>query len=229
MKIYGIEKLSLLDYEGKLACTLWTAKCNFRCPFCHNSPLISGMPLPEVIDEEEIFSYLNKRKNILSGVCVTGGEPTINADLPDFLKKIKDIGYSVKLDTNGTNPAMLKDIIDRGLVDYIAMDIKNSPQKYNLTCGVDVDMAKIKQSIEIIKTMPAYEFRTTLVDQLHDISDAGELARLVGKSNAFFLQKFVDRDTCLTQGLQELPQDKAVEFAKVLRDMTGSKVELRGY
>ncbi len=229
MKIYGMEKLSLLDYEGKLACTLWTAKCNFRCPFCHNAPLVSGAPLPEEIAEDEIFSYLNKRKGILSGVCITGGEPTINADLLDFLQKIKDIGYDVKLDTNGTNPEMVKRIIDSKVVDYIAMDIKNSPNKYNLTCGITVDMSKIRQSIDIIKSAPNYEFRTTLIDELHDLDDAAEIGKLTGKSDVFFLQKFVERDTCLTQSLTEVSEEKAKRIAEIIKEYTKGNVSLRGY
>ncbi len=229
MKIYGIEKLSLLDYPGKIACTLWTAQCNFRCPFCHNAPLVTMGELPEAIAEEEIVSYLKKRQGILEGVCVTGGEPTINADLADFLAMLKSLGYLVKLDTNGTNPTMLRDIIARGLVDYIAMDVKNSPDKYNATCGVNVNLAKIKESIEIIKTAPDYEFRTTLVDNLHTTEDAVGIGELVGECKAFYLQKYVERDTCIELGMSEMSETDAKAFAEVLKKATQSKVELRGY
>ncbi len=229
MEIYGIEKLSLLDYPGKIACTLWTAKCNFRCPFCHNAPLVVDEVLPDVIDHDEIIAYLKKRQGILEGVCVTGGEPTVNSDLPDFLGQLKDLGYAVKLDTNGTNPALLEEIVSNGLVDYIAMDIKNSPQKYQDTCGVKVNLDKIKQSIQIVKRAPKYEFRTTLVKEFHALEDAQGIATLVGECDAFYLQKYVDRETCIALGLTEVDEEDAQAFRDVIKETTKGKVELRGY
>ncbi len=228
MRIYGIEKLSLLDYPGKLACTLWTAQCNFRCPFCHNAPLVTGV-LPDPIDNDEIVAYLKKRQGVLEGVCVTGGEPTINGDLPDFLASLKELGYAVKLDTNGTNPKMLSDIVNRGLVDYIAMDIKNSPAKYAETCGVSVKLDNIYQSIDIVKSAKAYEFRTTLVAELHTLDDARAIGAMVGECTAFYLQKYVDRDTCIEQGMTEVQEDVAATFADVIKQSTRGIVELRGY
>lgn len=228
MKIYGMEKFSLVDYEGKVACTLWTAKCNFRCPFCHNASLVEGT-LPDVIPEEDIFGYLNKRRGILDGVCVTGGEPTLNADLREFLRKIKSYGYQVKLDTNGTRPDMLSEILEDGTVDYVAMDIKNSPEKYYLTAGVDVDMDVIKRSIELVKKFPSYEFRTTLVYELHEREDIVGIGNLVGKAERFYLQKFEDNGGCILSGLSEVEIDVAREYAEILSKITSGEVRLRSY
>ncbi len=223
-----MEKFSLVDYEGKVACTLWTAKCNFRCPFCHNSSLVDGV-LPDEIPEEDIFEYLEKRKNILDGVCVTGGEPTLNRDLPQFLKRIKDYGYQIKLDTNGTNPDMLEEIFDKNLVDYVAMDIKNSPEKYYLTAGREPDFDKIKRSIQLIKTKVDYEFRTTLVSELHEESDLKGMGELVGEVKRFYLQKFEDNGNCLLDGLSAVPIEDAKRFAEILSSYVGTKVVLRSY
>ncbi|MGN1117523.1 MAG: anaerobic ribonucleoside-triphosphate reductase activating protein, partial [Acutalibacteraceae bacterium] len=165
MKIYGLQKMTLLDFPGKVACTLFTGGCNFRCPFCHNARLVTELDKDEVYSEEEIFEYLRKRVGILDGVCITGGEPLMNADIADFITKVRELGYAVKLDTNGSYPETLKNLIDRGLVDYIAMDIKNTPEKYAQTIGVKkFDFTPIKKSIEIImQSGVPYEFRTTVV------------------------------------------------------------------
>ncbi len=228
MKIYGMEKFSLVDYEGKVACTLWTAKCNFRCPFCHNASLVEGT-LPEEISEEDIFGYLNKRRGILDGVCVTGGEPTLNRDLPEFLAKIKSYGYKVKLDTNGTNPDMLERLLDEGNVDYVAMDIKNSLDKYYLTAGVEPNEEKLKRSIELVKKFPSYEFRTTLVYELHEREDIIGIGELVGRADKFFLQKFEDNGSCILGGLSEVPLEVAREYADILSKSTHGEVKLRSY
>lgn len=228
MKIYGMEKFSLVDYEGEVACTLWTAKCNFRCPFCHNASLVEGT-LPEEIPQDDIFGYLSKRKGILDGVCVTGGEPTLNRDLSEFLAKIKSYGYKVKLDTNGTNPDMLTRILDEGNVDYVAMDIKNSLDKYYLTAGVEPDEEKLKRSIELVKKFPSYEFRTTLVYELHEREDIVGIGELVGKADRFFLQKFEDNGGCILSGLSEVPIEVAKEYAEILSKITLGDVRLRSY
>ncbi|MBR2006068.1 MAG: anaerobic ribonucleoside-triphosphate reductase activating protein [Thermoguttaceae bacterium] len=155
MLIKGLQKLTLLDYPGKMACTVFTAGCNFRCPFCHNASLVTNID-EERISEEDFFSFLQKRQGIIEGVCVTGGEPTLQPDLKEFLKKIKDLGYSVKLDTNGYRPEVLKDVVNSGLVDYVAMDIKNSQAKYASTCGLDnLDIAKINESVQFLMSVPS--------------------------------------------------------------------------
>ena len=139
MKISGLQKLTLLDYPGKMACTVFTYGCNFRCPFCHNALLVTEEN-SDCIDEDEFFSFLKKRQGILDGVCISGGEPTLQKDLPEFISKIKALGYYVKLDTNGSSPLLLKKLIEEKLIDYVAMDIKNSPAKYDITCGCRVDI-----------------------------------------------------------------------------------------
>ena len=162
----GIEKLSLVDFDGYISCTLFTSGCNYRCPFCHNSPLIKEQPS---LNMEEILNYLSLRKKMLDAVVITGGEPTLHKELPSVLKQIKDLGYIIKLDTNGTNPKMLKELIDKKLIDYVAMDIKASSNCYSLVTGViNPFLDNIKESINILKTSNInFEFRTTLVKEFH--------------------------------------------------------------
>ncbi|MCH5155601.1 MAG: anaerobic ribonucleoside-triphosphate reductase activating protein [Clostridiales bacterium] len=197
MKISGIQKLTLLDYPEHTACTLFVPFCNFRCPFCHNSELLSAST--EFYDEAEIFAFLKKRAGVLEGVCVTGGEPTLYTDLNRFLGKIKDLGYAVKLDTNGFLPDRLQALLDDGLVDYVAMDIKNSPERYSETVGLPperFDISPIERSIDIImKSAPDYEFRTTVVTELFDEKSIEGAARMIIGAKKYFLQKFVMRDT----------------------------------
>ena len=151
MEIHGIQKMTLLDYPEKVACTIFTARCNFRCPFCHNASLVTHVDAAAAISEEEVFSFLAKRQGILDGVCITGGEPLLQPDIEEFIRKVKELGYQVKLDTNGTRPKAVKRIIDAGLADMIAMDIKNSYEKYPETCGISgYDTAPIRESIQLI-------------------------------------------------------------------------------
>ena len=192
MLIKGLQKTTLLDYPGKVACTIFTGGCNFRCPFCHNASLVTKID-DNNIPEEEILSYLSKRKGILDGVCVTGGEPLLQNDIIPFLKKIKDIGLLIKLDTNGSRPNVLKQIISLGLVDYIAMDIKNSKEKYALTCGLDDFPDDAETSIDIImRSGIPYEFRTTVVKELHDKEDIISIAERIKGTERYFLQGFID-------------------------------------
>ena len=172
MKIHGLQKMTLLDFPGRVACTVFLGGCDFRCPFCHNFELVDGSS-QALMEEDELFAFLKKRTGLLDGVAITGGEPCLRPDLPELLAKIKDLGYVVKLDTNGTHPALLRTIIDEGLVDYVAMDVKNSPEKYAATVGLErVDLAPVRESVELLKSGRVdYEFRTTVVDELHDVSD----------------------------------------------------------
>ncbi len=194
MIIHGFQKMTLLDYPGKVACTLFTAACNLRCPFCHNAGLVTKIQNDERINEEEIFSYLKKRQGILDGICITGGEPTLQHDLPDFIRTVRALGYAVKLDTNGTSPDLLARLIDEGLVDYVAMDIKNAPEKYALTVGVpDFDLAPIQKSIDLLlEGRVDFEFRTTVVAEYHTPEDIGQIARWTRGAPRYFLQPFVD-------------------------------------
>ena len=168
MIVSGLQKLTLLDFPGKTACIIFTRDCNFRCPFCHNADLVIGDAAP--LENEEIFAYLDKRKKLLDGVVITGGEPLLQKDIADFIRRVKSFGYAVKLDTNGTYPDRLKALLDEGLVDYVAMDIKNGKAKYLETAGVSGEalLSRVKESIAIIMASGvAYEFRTTVVKGLH--------------------------------------------------------------
>ena len=170
----GIEKLSLVDFDGYVSCTLFTGGCNYRCPFCHNSPLIKNQP---TIDMEEIFSYLNKRKKMIDAVVITGGEPTLHNELPNVIAQIRELGFKIKLDTNGTNPKMLKELIDNKLIDYVAMDIKSSFDNYHVVTGVSNPLLNnVKESIHILKTSDIdFEFRTTLVKEYHDLDAINQI------------------------------------------------------
>ena len=176
--ISGFQKLTLVDYPGYTACLIFTQGCNFRCPFCHNSDLVIGGNNANIIDEQVIFDYLDKRKGLIDGVCISGGEPLLQKDLELFIRKIKEKGYKVKLDTNGSKPKLLKNLIDNNLLDYVAMDVKNTSNKYALTTGVKTNIEDIKESIDILKNSKIdYEFRTTIVKELHTIEDIKEILK----------------------------------------------------
>ncbi|MBP5429160.1 MAG: anaerobic ribonucleoside-triphosphate reductase activating protein [Clostridia bacterium] len=229
MKIQGLEKLSMVDYDGYAACTVFLSGCNLRCPFCQNAVLVESA-LPEFISEDEFFAFLEKRKGLLDAVAITGGEPTLRRDLADFCRRIKAAGYRVKLDSNGTRPAVLKELVENGLVDYIAMDVKCPPADYPDLMGCDEkDLEAIKESVAFLKTAPLpYEFRTTLVDELHDERSIRSLGEFVRGARELWLQKFVDRGGCLTDGLHEVPYKRAEAYAEILSKFVGN-VGLRGY
>ena len=229
MKIFGFEKLSMVDFPGHLCCTVFTGGCNFKCPFCQNSDLVKMQNLRE-INQDEIFSYLSKRKGVIDSLCISGGEPTIYPDLEQFIVKIKSLGFLVKLDTNGTNYEMLKRLIEKNLVDYVAMDIKNSLSAYGETAGTNfVDLENIKKSVELLKrNLVDYEFRTTLVKQFHSTSTITEMANWLDGAKRIFLQHFVDNGTCLQKGLNEVEKQDAEKFLDILKNHV-NHVELRGY
>ena len=220
MRLGGIQKLTLLDYPGTVACTVFTLGCNMRCPFCHNSLLVTKTEEAEVYPEEDFFAFLNKRRGILDGVCVTGGEPLIHSDAGEFIAKIKALGYKVKLDTNGSFPDRLEEILKSGNVDYVAMDIKNSPEKYAETVGIPgFDVSKIQRSIEIIRSSGVdYEFRTTVVSPLHNADSIAGAAEMVKGSPKYFLQNFVDSGNLINgegmSGLTGEELDNALTKAK---------------
>lgn len=214
MKISGFQKLTLLDFPGHTACTLFTPGCNMRCPFCHNTPLVTG-EAQEEFSEEEILAYLRKRQGILDGVAITGGEPLLHKDIGDFIRKIKDIGCKVKLDTNGSKSELLQSLIDEGLVDFIAMDIKNTPEKYALTSGSDVPYDEIARSIEIIKSSGIpHEFRTTVVKEYHTEEDIISIAKMLGKSEKYYLQQFKDSGDILCEGCSAHPEEMLIKTAE---------------
>jgi pyruvate formate lyase activating enzyme len=192
MDINGIQKLTLLDYPGQCACTVFLAGCNLRCPFCHNASLVLG-GAPTAMTEGEFLAFLKKRKGLLDGVCVTGGEPTLRPDLPDFIRKIKAMGYLVKLDTNGSNPKMLRRLIDEKQIDYVAMDIKSSPERYAQTCGgIDI-LSALEESLAILKENNVeYELRTTLCKPFHDEKALEAMGKWLSGTKNYYLQNFVD-------------------------------------
>ena len=229
MQILGLNKTTLLDYPERVACTIFLGGCNFRCPFCHNKSIVLGAGSEESADG--LFSFLKKRRNILTGVCITGGEPTINADLPDLIAAIKELGYQVKLDTNGTNPQMLAMLIDRRLIDYCAMDIKNCLDKYDTTVSfegsdsfVTYDIAAIKKSVAILLSQPCteedaftYEFRTTLVRELHDEKDLLSICQWIAGANAYYLQSYVESDGVFRKGFHAHDEDTLAHFEQLCR------------
>ena len=196
MKVIGIEKSSFIDYPGKICTVYFTPGCNFRCAYCHNSPAVMGKG--ELIKEEEILLYLEKRKKFVDAVCISGGEPTLQQGLDLFIKKLKSKGFFVKLDTNGTNPDILQKLLDKKLIDYVAMDIKGPLYKYSLLAGIEVAVEPIKESINIIKNSKIdYEFRTTICKELLSPNDIRDIANLLKGSKAYYLQNFKDGDTIL--------------------------------
>lgn len=220
----------MVDFDEKIACTVFTGGCNFRCPFCHNGALVVGNVKAEQIDENEVFDYLQKRKGLVDAVCVTGGEPTLQPDLKDFLRKVRDMGYLTKLDTNGLRPDVLKSVLDEKLVDYVAMDIKNCLEKYAVTVGLnEVDTAKIKESVDtLLNGNVDYEFRTTLIKEFHTAEDMREIADLINGAKKYFMQKYKDNEECIAHGFSPVEKDKAEKF-KTLFDGKVAKIGLRGY
>ena len=193
MKFGGLAKLTLLDYPGKVACTVFTVGCNFRCPFCHNAGLVSGANC-ENLSEQDVLDFLQKRKNVLEGMCLTGGEPLLQQGVEDFLRKVKSMGYSVKLDTNGSFPDRLQGIISAGLVDYVAMDVKNSVEAYPVTAGCGkTDIDAVCRSVQLLKRgVVDYEFRTTVTGNYHTAQTIEEMGKWLVGADKLYLQKFVD-------------------------------------
>lgn len=223
MQISGLEKLTVTDFPGFVSCIIFTQGCNFRCPFCQNSDLINNKK--GLISLEEIFDYLKKRKNILDGVVISGGEPTIQPDLKDFILKIKEMKLKVKLDTNGSNYKQLKELIDLKLVDYVAMDIKNSFNHYNPITGLEkVNLENIKKSMELLKGSDIdFEFRTTLVKEYHTYEDILDICKYVGNSK-YFLQNFQNSECVLDKNLHGFTQEELKEFEKLRKEFPNVKV-----
>lgn len=229
MRIEGLQKLTLLDYPGRMACTVFLGGCNFRCPFCHNSDLLPAGQAPAAVEEAELLAFLRKRRGILDGVCVTGGEPLLNADIGALLEKIKALGYAVKLDTNGSRPQALKALVGAGLVDAVAMDIKNAPERYAETVGLRAfDLKPVRESVAYLLTGAVpYEFRTTVVREFHDADSFVEIGRWIKGAPRYFLQGFVDSERVLEGGLHPCTKEEMERFAAIVRPFVG-QAELRG-
>ena len=234
MNISGLQKMTLLDYPGKVACTIFLFGCNYRCPFCHNAELLEGKAEP-LMTKEEFLSFLSKRKGLLDAVCISGGEPTLSAGLKELMADIKTLGFSVKLDTNGSRPAILRELVEAGLVDYVAMDIKNGPSRYAETCGLPkVDLAAIEESAAFLMSGAVdSEFRTTVVDPLHDEGSILEMGRWLHKIagdkpvKKIFLQPFVDRDTVVFSGLSAPNPAQMAAFVELLKPFA-LEINVRG-
>lgn len=231
VKIKSLQKLTLLDFPERVGCTVFVSGCNFRCPFCHNGSLV----LPErdtgdgYIDEEEFFSFLEKRRGMLTGVCISGGEPTLMPDLGDFAAKIKAMGYAVKLDTNGYRPEVLEKMIDGGLVDYVAMDIKSSRESYGRLTGLsNIDISKIERSAEILMSgRVPFEFRTTVVGDWHTVEDFHSIGRWLRGDEKYFLQDFRDSGDLISSGLYGYDKKDLLYLLNVLKEYIPN-AELRG-
>lgn len=220
--------MTLLDWPGKVACTVFLEGCDLRCPYCHNSELLLAGSVPG-IREEELLSFLEKRKGLLDGVCVTGGEALLWPDFPFLLEKIKAIGYPVKLDTNGTHPEKLKMLFREGLIDYVAMDIKNSPEKYGVTAGKpDLDLEPVRESVSwLLEEHTDYEFRTTVVRQFHTVRDMEEIGRWIAGAKRYFLQPFAPRNTVPDQTLAAPDRETLCRFLETVKPLV-KEAEIRG-
>ena len=218
MKICGLQKLTLLDFPGKTACTVFTSGCNLRCPFCHNAGLVTGNA-PAEISETEFFDYISKRKGVLDGVAITGGEPLLQKDISAFISKVHDMGFAVKLDTNGFFPTALKNIIEAGNVSYIAMDIKNTPEKYGVTTGIDgISINNVLESIKLIMSSGIdYEFRTTATAEYHKPDDFLSIAEMIRGAKAYYLQAFKDSGNLIQEGNTAESKEKMEQYLSICK------------
>lgn len=234
MKISGMQKMTLLDYPGKVACTVFLGGCNFRCPFCHNSELL-GQDAPQFITEDELFAFLRKRQGLLEAVCISGGEPTLQPKLPEFIHKIKELNFLVKLDTNGYRPDVLRQLLQDNLLDYAAMDVKNDMEHYPLTCGLSsMDINAIQESLSLLlQGKIEYELRTTVVEQLHNSDSFRGIAAMLQrlspehKCKKYFLQPFVDRETVIYSNFTAPSEERLFEYKKIL-EQASETVTIRG-
>ncbi|MFH1781360.1 MAG: anaerobic ribonucleoside-triphosphate reductase activating protein [Patescibacteria group bacterium] len=230
MIISGLQKTTLIDYPDKIAAVVFTRGCNFKCPFCYNPELVNPDKYYPEMPEQEILDYLEKRKNVLDGVVITGGEPLIYSDIENFIRKVKAMGYKIKLDSNGTNPKLLEDLIDKKLVDFVAMDIKNYLDKYDETTGVKVNKDNIKKSIDIImKKAPDYEFRTTVLPRLHKKEDFKKMGELIKGAKQYYIQGFRPIKTLDPEYAKEdsYTEKELEEFKEIMAGYV-DKCEIRG-
>ena len=229
IRFYGLQKLTLLDYPGNMACTVFTGGCNFRCPFCHNRSLVFLNENDSEIANEDIFDFLKGRNNILDGVCITGGEPLLHKGIRSFIQRVRDLGLKVKLDTNGSNFNAMKELIDDGLIDYVAMDIKNCPDKYAMTIGLEnYDLSEIEKSKNyLLENHVDYEFRTTVVKQFHEPDDFRKIGEWIKGAKRYYLQNFEDHGTCIQEGLGEVDPG-TLKLMKQIVEPYVNEIEIRG-
>ena len=228
MEIQGLQKMTLLDYPGRVACTVFLGGCDLRCPFCHNGGLVLEAAPPQ-LDSGELLAFLKKRVGLLDGVCITGGEPLLRPGLAGLLAQIKELGYPVKLDTNGSHPERLRSLVEAGLIDYAAMDVKNSPQRYGETAGLPgLELTPFRESVSyLLQGTVDYEFRTTVVREFHDADSFRAIGPWIAGAKRYFLQSFVDRDSVIQAGLHPWDKSALEHFAELVRPYV-QQVEVRG-
>lgn len=228
MNIHGLQKMTLLDFPGLVACTVFLGGCNMRCPFCHNWELVDGSA-PVVMDDRELIKFLGKRQGLLDGVAFTGGEPLLRPELPELIREIRQMGFKIKLDTNGSLPGRLDALIEEGLLDYVAMDIKNSRERYGETIGIPgYDISDIEKSVQLLLSGKVpYEFRTTVLKKYHDSKSFEDIALWISGASQYYLQAFVDRDTVPTKNLEAYTPQEMQEFLDIVR-LQVPDAQLRG-
>lgn len=226
MLILGLAKTTLLDYPEHLAATIFTGGCNFRCQYCHNRELVINSNVSNVITEDEVFEHLEKRKNVLEGVCISGGEPTLQADLKEFIIRVRKLGLLVKLDTNGSNPEILRELIEESLLDYVAMDIKNVWSKYDVTVGAKCDISRVKESYSILLNSKIdYEFRTTVTRELVTKDDMVDLSVILKNAKRWYVQNYKESENVIQKGLHEYCEE---ELKEIIKNIGRDNVYLRG-
>ena len=229
MVFHGFQKMTMLDFPGHIACTVFTPGCNFRCPFCHNALLVTDINNETVYSEEDILAYLSKRKGLLDGICISGGEPLMHDGIFEFVRKAKELGYLVKIDTNGSFPDKLKKLIESGNIDYVAMDIKNSPDKYSLTTDIcNFDFAPIRESVNILlEGNVDYEFRTTVVSEFHTPQDMVAIGELIQGADRYFIQHFIESEANIQRGLSPICKEEMEKLRIVVSEYV-KNAEIRG-
>lgn len=230
MVIYGLKKFSLLDYPGKAACTLFTAGCNFRCPYCYNAPLVLDTHENKEIPLEDIYTFLENFRGLLDGICLTGGEPMIQRGMEEFLERVREMGYAVRLDTNGSFPDKLKRLVSEGLVSYVAMDLKNSKESYGKTVGIEgYDVGNVCKSVEyLLSGAVPYEFNTTVVLEFHQRSDFESIGRWIAGAEHYYLQRFIDSGNVIREGLHRDNEDIMHQALDIVKEKVPS-AKLRGW
>ena len=228
MQIHGLNKTTLLDYPGIVASTVFTGSCNFRCPYCQNADLVLDPMSQPLISEEEVLSHIKKRKGIIKGVCITGGEPTLQKDLREFIVKLKELDVLVKLDTNGYRPDVTKDLIKEGLIDYVAMDIKSSPEGYSDVAGIKIDTSIIKESVDLIMSSGIdYEFRTTVIREFHNEETFKAIGEFIRGAEKYYLQGYIDSERVIERRFSSYSREELEKLVKIVSPYV-QFVDIRG-